>query len=228
MAPSRLLFALTAVGACSSPQVHTQESSPNRATEPFAERFSLGKAVAFVDGAALRWQSQYRCVTCHTNGLYLVARPQVSSTVPAYREVREFARGYLKRYVVDKEKQSGQHGSLEGVVATTCFLAVSDMRTNGRLDAITKRGLDHMWKMQDESGAFTDWLKCKWPPFEVDDHFGATLAVIAAGAAPRSYRRTPVAKKGIEKLLAYLRAHPPDNEGPQLRQDGLPPGRGPP
>ena len=184
---------------------------PNRADEPIAKAFSLKKSVAFLDDASRRWRKTYGCVTCHTNGLFLISRPLVSKTHAANTSNRAFAKSYLERYVVADEKPKRGKGAIEGIVATTSFLAISDMATNGRLDKVTIRGLDHIWKKQDEDGAWGGWLKCNWPPFEVDDHFGATLVAVAVGAVPGSYRRTKKAKEGVRKLLGWLRAHPPAN-----------------
>ena len=184
---------------------------PNREDEPRAKSFSLRRAVAFTDAATRDWERSYRCVTCHTNGLYLAARASVSTKSTNYRRARAFAQEYLERYVVEKEKPSGQRGALEGIVATTCFLTLSDMQTNKRLSAITRRALKHMWSVQDADGAWGDWLKCGWPPFESDDHFGVTLAAIAVGATPPSYRRTSTAKEGTRRMLSWLQAHPPQN-----------------
>jgi squalene-hopene/tetraprenyl-beta-curcumene cyclase len=44
---------------------------------------------------------------------------------------------------------------------------------------------------------------------EIDDHFGATVALIGVGAAPDAYAATPGAAKGIEQLKRYLAANPP-------------------
>ncbi|MGI9430031.1 MAG: hypothetical protein ACR2NM_15330, partial [Bythopirellula sp.] len=41
------------------------------ADEPLADAFSLQRAVDYLDNAALDWQQRMRCVTCHTNGLFL-------------------------------------------------------------------------------------------------------------------------------------------------------------
>jgi len=182
----------------------------NRVEEPFAKKFSLRKAVRFADAAAQDWGKQYRCVTCHTNGLYLVARAGSSSS-QAYGRTRGFARDYLKRYVVEKETPSGRRGAVEGIVATTCFLTLSDMGSRRRLGPITKRALDHMLSLQDPDGGWGGWLKCGWPPFESDDHFGVSLAAVAIGATPRSYRARRQAREGVQRLLGWLREHPPSN-----------------
>ena len=52
------------------------EPEPNQADEPFAEKFSTERAARFLDSAALAWQKNRDCMTCHTNYLYLMARPQ--------------------------------------------------------------------------------------------------------------------------------------------------------
>jgi squalene-hopene/tetraprenyl-beta-curcumene cyclase len=96
-------------------------------------------------------------------------------------------------------------------VATTCFLAISDMGSVGNLSPDTRKALDHMWSLQDEDGAWSAWLKCGWPPFEADDHFGVTLAAVTAGVLPQSYRGTAAAAAGIVRLRGWLRDHPPQN-----------------
>ena len=40
-------------------------------------------------------------------------------------------------------------------------------------------GTRALLKMNHEDGGF-DWIKCNWPPMEIDDHYGATLAAIGA------------------------------------------------
>ena len=213
----RLLFMTLAVATLvlpplfsSSPQ-EAPTAGPNRADEPLVDQFSLQRAVSFADSTALQWEQQRDCVTCHTNGLYLVARSKVSPESSENRRAREFARGYLNRYVVEKQTPSGQRGAVEGLVATTCFLTLSDMATDGHLSPDTRKALDHMWSLQDEDGGWGAWLKCGWPPFETDDHFGVTLAAVAAGVLPDSYRRSEKAKLGLQRLSKWLGNNPPQN-----------------
>jgi squalene-hopene/tetraprenyl-beta-curcumene cyclase len=202
------------VGAMASAMATAQDktvATANRADEPFATTFSLPKAIAFIDSAAQRWESKYNCVTCHTNGLYLASRAQVSTQDPAYAQARKFAASYLESYIVKNEKPKGQRGAIEGLVATTSFLTISDIAVSGKLSAITTKSLDYIWKQQDKSGAWTDWLKCKWPPFETDDHFGVTLAALALGHTPRAYRKKTVVQRAEQRLRSYLRKHPATN-----------------
>jgi squalene-hopene/tetraprenyl-beta-curcumene cyclase len=185
----------------------------NRSSEPLAAAFSLDKAVAFMDDAARTWNTTRGCVTCHTNGLYLIARASKAdfTRAAAYRETRKLASSYLKDYVSGGKSQKGQRGAVEGLVATASFLAISDMATQRRLSATTREGLDYIWGLQSEEGAWSEWLKCRWPPYEVDDHFGATLAAVALGKTPSSYRRRKTTRAAEQKLRSYLGAHPPAN-----------------
>jgi squalene-hopene/tetraprenyl-beta-curcumene cyclase len=202
-----LLFA--ALISSASQEVATPGA--NRNDEPLIGQFSLQSALSFSDATTLQWEQQRDCVTCHTNGLYLVAAARVAPASAGARRARKFAGGYLKRYVSEGQGPVEQAGSVEGLVATTCFLAISDVISDGTLSADTRKALDHMWGLQDEDGSWGAWLKCGWPPFESDDHFGVTLAAVAAGVLPQSYRTTDAAAEGIRRLRGWLRDHPPEN-----------------
>lgn len=181
---------------------NVEPPSPNAADEPLAEVFSLQQAVQFLDSAALTWQRDRQCFTCHTNYLFLMARPLVSADAPAHTTVR----AELERMVTERWEKHGPRWNAE-VVATAAFLAANDRATTGELHATTRTALDKMWTLQREDGGF-DWLKCNWPPMESDDHYGATLAVLAVGLAPGDYAQTPQAQLGLAKLQEYFAANP--------------------
>ena len=177
-------------------------SGPNKLDEPVAKEFSLERAVHFLDSAALTWQKDRQCFTCHTNYAYLYARPAVSAAGPAHAEVRKFAEELVTTRWVDK----GPRWDAE-VVATAAALAFNDAATTGKLHVQTRQALDRMWTLQRDDGGW-NWLKCGWPPMESDDHYGATLAAIAAGVAPEGYAKTDAARQGLEKLRQYLKKNP--------------------
>lgn len=186
-----------------------QEPGTNRADEPMAGKFSRERALAFADTAARQWQAQRNCVTCHTNGLYLLARSRGGDS-PAYAEARDFARHYLKQFIDDKQQPRGQRGSVEGIVSTTAYLAIAEQRVDGQLSPETTRYFEHIWELQDESGCW-DWLKCNWPPFEVDDHYGATLVAIACGEVEAGQMESPAVRQGMARLRSYLQTTEPQN-----------------
>lgn len=41
--------------------------TPNKADEPLAKEFSLGRTAEFLDAGSLSWTQERKCGTCHTN-----------------------------------------------------------------------------------------------------------------------------------------------------------------
>ncbi|HEY2839645.1 MAG TPA: squalene--hopene cyclase [Pirellulales bacterium] len=176
----------------------------NDPEEPLADKFSAAKAVRYLDIASVGWQKTFGCMTCHTNYLYLLSRPNFSSGDPAHRTVREYA----EKLVSDRWPAKGPRWDAE-VVMTAATLAGNDAQTTGKLHPLTKQALDKMWTVQRDDGGF-DWYKvCHWPPYEDDDYFGATMAALGVGMAPEKYAQTPAAQAGIKKLREYFAANPP-------------------
>lgn len=168
--------------------------------EPVARELSLEKAGAALDSASVHWTAQRKCVTCHTNVPYLLARPAVKD---GKTEGMDMVRKFFEDRVTSWEK-TGKTGSAASVVATASALALNDARTTGKLHPLTRKALDRMWTMQKDHGAW-NWDKCVWPPFEHDDYYGAVLAAVAVGQAPDGYAATEAARAGLDKLRGYLR-----------------------
>ena len=217
-ARARVVFFLTAWLSAAwslAEEVVTLENAsdpgPNRLDEPPAKAFSLDGAVRFLDSAALTWQKERKCFTCHTNYAYLYARPLVSSEAPAHAEVRRFA----EELVEARWPKQGPRWDAE-VVATAAALAFNDASTTQKLHPLTKVALDRMWTVQRDDGGWT-WLKCGWPPMENDDDYGVGLAALAVSVAPDDYRSSENARAGIEKMKAYLKSNSP----PTLHHEAL-------
>lgn len=181
---------------------NVKEPAENRKDEPRAKTFSLERALHFLDSAALTWQTNCNCFTCHTNYAYLYARPLVNAKTEAHREVRRFA----EEMVGERWAKEGPRWDME-VVCAAAALAFNDAHTTGKLHPLTRAALDRMWTVQQKDGSW-DWYKCDWPPMETDDHYGVTLALIAVGVAPDGYAKTEAAQKGLEGIRAYLKANP--------------------
>lgn len=177
--------------------------SANKANEAISKEVSLEKAAHFLDSAALTWQKDRKCFTCHTNFAYLYARPAISADITAHQQVRAFAEELVQKRWEDQ----GPRWDAE-VVAAAAALAFNDVATTGKLHAATRTALDRMWTIQKDDGGFS-WLKCDWPPMESDDHYGVTLAAIAVGVAPDEYASTPAGQKGMEGIRRWLKANAP-------------------
>lgn len=196
------MFSFASVAASADPAVPTYPG-PNRADEPLRKEFSLAAATDFLDAAAADWWQTRGCFTCHTNYSYLQARPGLKKESPVASQMRQ----HLEDLVEQRWVEKGPRWDAE-VIMSGAVLAQHDAATTGKLHETTRKALDRMWTLQREDGGFT-WIKCEWPPMEIDDHYGATVALIGVGAAPDNYAATPAAVKGVEKLKAYLAANPP-------------------
>ncbi len=185
--------------------------APNDAKESLRKEFSLAAALKFSQTVADQWAQKRNCVTCHTNGLHLITAAHLAPQSAGNQRTRDFAKEYLHRYVIDQQPPSRQHGSVEGKVATAAFLTISDILTEGNLSETTRASLDHIWTLQDEDGAWSQWLKCGWPPFESDDHFGVSLVTVALSYLPESERKSARTLQGIAKLKRWLQKNPPEN-----------------
>ena len=181
----------------------------NRADEPLAKTFSAQKSIDFIERSVSRWQVEQKCITCHTNGLHLVAGSAATPQSEVLLKNREFSRNYLSSYVQYNKKPKGDHGALYGIVAGASFLAISEMITAKELHPDTAAALDYIWTRQSQSGAWDSWLKCHWGPYEVDDHFGASLAAIALAMTPDAYRKKPESIRAWQNLKKYFKANPP-------------------
>ncbi len=178
-------------------------ATPISSDEKFADAFSLEKGYAYLGYRAVNWGQTHGCVTCHTNGLFLISGRPDSDVLQG---VQEFAREYLQ--TLASEGTAAKRLNVTGLVAVTALLAISENRSETGLHPITRQAFDLVWTLQNEEGCW-DWLKCNWPPYEVDDHFGSTLVAIALGTVPDEYRQTPAARQGVEKLRRYFARNPP-------------------
>ena len=87
---------------------------------PVAASFERG--VAYLERVAREWGESRDCVSCHTNGWALAAQPVIAGDSDELESGRVFAREYLTRFLDGDEQPHGQHGSVEGMVATAAFL----------------------------------------------------------------------------------------------------------
>ena len=178
------------------------EPTANSPDEPLAGGFSLERGKHFLDSASLAWQKEQDCMTCHTNYLYMLARPALGADDEAHRQVRRYA----EDLVTKRWPEKGPRWDAE-VVMSALTLAANDVATGGKLHPVTKTALERMWVVQQAGGGF-EWITCDWPPFESDHEFGATMAALAVSLAPEDYAQTPAATEGIAKLKTYLTKTP--------------------
>lgn len=179
--------------------------TPAKADEPLAARYEPSRAAAFLDSVAVHWTRERKCISCHTNMLYLAVRPLLGGDESGWHEVRTYLEKEVQRW-----SEGGKPRGDAYVVVTAFALALNDAATTGKLHPATRAALDRMWQVQRPSGEW-NWLKCDWPPLEHDDYYGAVLAAVAVGHAPDRYAASPEAQAGLARLRRYLQQNgPPD------------------
>lgn len=184
------------LAAALAPAADYPAPAPTKADEPVAKAFSPAKAAAYLDGVGVGWTRERKCVTCHTNLPYLLARPKLPGD-DGWKEVRKFLETDVTAWT-----NGGKPRGPAYVVATAAGLAATDAHA-GKLTPETRAAFDRMWKEQRADGAW-NWLKCDWPPMEHDDYYGAALAAVAVGLAPEGYAASDAAKDGLAKLRTYF------------------------
>ena len=78
-------------------------------------------------------------------------------------------------------------------VMSGAVLAQHDAATTGKLQPTTRQAFDLMWRVQLPEGGPTAEAEQR-ATIGDDNHFGATMAAIAVGAAPEGYADTPTAR----------------------------------
>jgi squalene-hopene/tetraprenyl-beta-curcumene cyclase len=179
------------------------------AAEPLPRTFSAAKAAQFLDAGARAHEE--KCTTCHGTLAYLLARPALPAPSPKLAEVRAGLEKFVAGLEAERLIPDSHPRRIAQTVMAAAALAHQDAATTGKLQSITRQALDRMWQVQQPDGGYK-WLKPNAaPPSAVEDHFGVTMAAIAAGWAPGEYRHAPAARAGLEKARRYLREHPPQH-----------------
>jgi squalene-hopene/tetraprenyl-beta-curcumene cyclase len=173
------------------------------ADEPRAAVFSLEQAARSMDTAALHWQKTHACTACHTMLPYLAARPALGAIAPQSPEVRQFFEEVAAGNREAMPAYECQDVDSAIAIGVAWALALNDRATTGKLHPLTRQALDRMWTLQRAAGDW-EWPFRDTPPLKVDEHYGVTLAAIAAGMAPDNYVNTPASQKGLAGIRRYL------------------------
>jgi squalene-hopene/tetraprenyl-beta-curcumene cyclase len=185
-------------------------------------------AAAYMDARLTWWASWPNsardhgtfCVSCHSVAPYalsrLTLRTALAEKAPSAIE-RTLVDNVAKRvrvwdeaapYYPDKPQDPKGVESRGTEAILNALVLTSYDSASGTLSADARLALDHMWAEQlksgDAKGAFS-WLQFHNAPWEGDSQFyGATLAVLAVGAAPAGYQSAPDVREKLQSLREYL------------------------
>ncbi|HEY5315258.1 MAG TPA: hypothetical protein VIK18_22190 [Pirellulales bacterium] len=182
-----------------------------KADEPLAPALSVQKAVGYLDQGALAWSGSKKCVTCHTNGVYLTVRPALAARVgPPEAKVREFFVATLKQKQAAKPETLKKGTAPEQVIYLAAGLAEWDRHVSGRLSAETDAALKLMLAIQRDDGTWG--AAACWPPYESDSYQPATVAAMALAAAPGWLEN--LQDKSLQAAVARLKKYLTTTEPP--------------
>ena len=185
-------------------------------------------AAGYLDGRMTWWSTwpqsardhETFCVSCHTVAPYAVSRGSLRAALSEHgptlieqklvenvtKRVRIWAE--LAPYYPDKgtDPKTTESRGTESIL--NALVLTSYEASNGKLSADAKSALDHVWAEQLKTGAAQGafpWLQFHNQPWEGDSQFyGATLAAIAVGSTPASYKDSPEIKQNLQSLREYL------------------------
>lgn len=184
--------------------------------EPVLPQVSLQLAQQYLEQGSVAWSGERKCVSCHTNGTYMVTRPALSSSLgKPPEETHEFFLTSLQQLGEERRERLKQATRPAQVIYVAAGLAEWDLHVGQALSADTETALELMFEIQNENGTWGS-LDC-WPPYESDAYHEATVAAMAAATAPGWLQKVADSgneplKLAVDRLKHYLRTETPPHD----------------
>lgn len=180
--------------------------------EPRREQVSGQLAARYLEEGAQAWSGGRKCVSCHTNGIYMTIRPALSAQLgPPNAALRDFFVTTLKAKQASSRDDLRKSTNPAQVIYTAAGLAEWDVHVTKELSAETREALALVCEIQNEQGTWGA-LDC-WPPYESDSFHLATVVAMAAATAPGWLdQATGPQAAAIERLRNYLKSETPPHD----------------
>ena len=188
--------------------------APASADEPLLEEWSAQRAIEYLEDGATAWTKKRNCISCHTNGSYLMLRPALTDVFGKPSEaIREFYVAKLEQHEAKDPEEIKKGITPTKLAYLAAGLAEWDAHVSGSLSRETERALALMFRAQSDDGSFSN-QDC-WPPYESSEYHGATVAAMAAARAPDYLASLDGAtRSGYQSLVSYLKnTQPPHDYG---------------
>ncbi len=186
------------------------------AEEAKRSEVSVELAAQYLEQGSIAWSGEKKCVSCHTNGTYMMTRPALSDSLgKPSDETRQFFLTTLEKLKEEKPDRLKQSTRPAQVIYIAAGLAEWDAHLSKSLSPETETALELMFEIQSENGTWGS-LDC-WPPFESDAYHEATVAAMAAGTAPGWMQKVAASgneplKASVAKLTSYLQTEQPAHD----------------
>ena len=131
--------------------------------EAKSEEVSVARAAKYLEDASAAWNGKHQCISCHTNGTYMVVRPALTKTLGRPDEGnREFFLAELESLATENPKKLQRGVAPAQVIYLAAGLAEWDAHVTGQLSPETDQALRLMFALQREHGSWGT-QDC-WPP----------------------------------------------------------------
>ena len=166
-----------------------------------------------------------RCVSCHTQAPYALARPALRTALgetsvspmetAMLADVEKRVRNWKEMMPFYSDEVYGTGKEIESRNAESVLNAVilaSYDRSQGRLGVLTQLAFDHAWELQSKNGPDAGswvWQNFEYTPWESKEsqYHWAALMAIATATAPDDYASDPATAPHLLALRHYLQSH---------------------
>jgi hypothetical protein len=166
-----------------------------------------------------------RCVSCHTQASYALARPMLRSrlgeSAPSASEkvmladIEKRVRDWDNMLPFYSDEKYGEGKEIESRNAESVLNAIilaSYDDGKPHLSDLTRMAFDHAWTLQSKTGPDAGawvWQNFAYTPWESKEsqYHWAALMAMAVSRTPQEYRREPKIAANLALLEGYLRDH---------------------
>lgn len=198
---NRLLMLLCLICGRASAVEQVYQDPPASAKEPLAKSFSTAAAARALDTSMRLWQEENRCIQCHANMFYGLARPLLHGVLPQPAEYDAL----LRELVEQRWPEKGLRYPMEPVVVSMALVAQD--RASGVLRPVTRKALEQMLGTQRPDGGWT-WNPGA-PKAFIREYEGTLLAALNIVSAPGDFQNTAAAQAALARVRDYVPKHPP-------------------
>ena len=202
-------------------------------TAPAKSGWDARAAARYLDGREGWWQNwdhakrdhDTRCVSCHTQAPYALARPELRSILgesslsagekAMLADVEKRVRNWDTMLPFYSDEKYGEGKEIESrnaeSVLNAVILASYDQRGK-QLSDLARMAFDHAWALQSKTGpdagawVWQDFNYAPWESKESQYHWAALMAM-AVARAPGGYAHDEKIAANVERLRGYLRSH---------------------
>ena len=177
---------------------------------------SLKAALKYLDDGALSWTRGRKCIACHSTGVYLAERTQLTKLFgPPQKEVYDIFATTVPDSVAEPQIRDGKKMYADVIFAVwrTLGLAQWDKFVTGKLSAETEKSIKDLLMRQSDDGLWTTATKVEIPYIRTDYELGlqSLRAMVAAPGWLEKNSDTEL-KKRVEKLKLALKNTKPAND----------------